>query len=545
MLGWARRAGLAWRQALNVLLAGVLLSTGATWALDRSEDAARRRSLELDSLRLANDLRAVVPAHTALLSALRSLYRVSQPLTRAQFHDFVIGGKLLDQHPGAQAYEFARRVPAADLATYERSVQARTAAEDPTYPVFDVHPASTSDDHWVVEYLEPVVKNEAAFGLDLGAEPSRRQAVEAACREDRPAATPPIRLVQEHGTSRGLVVLSPVYDVDTEPATPAERLTRCVGLMIVVYRVDDIMATLRRQNVHIGFELADLGVAAGPSPRHNPDAAQLLFDTDTERQSTGAVHRAIIEFHGRYWEIAVNESSTPIVGVAASTIGLVGVAFSVLVAALVLQLATFRRRALTRGRLVAAGDRDRRSLERDLHDGAQARLLNVSLLLAEARQLPLDPVTDERLSNASAELTRSLQELRDVAHGLHPAVLTNHGLAVALEGVAAQAPLPVEIDLSLPGRLPPPIEAAAYYVVCEVVANSVKHATAERIRVSIRQERKRLVIEVRDDGIGGARLKAGSGLRGLADRVEALDGRFRVRSPQGRGTWIQASIPFE
>lgn len=544
MFGWIRRTGLAWRQALYVLLAGVMLSTGATWALDNSEDAARRRSLELDSLRLANDLRAVVPAHTALLSALRSLYRVNEPLTRAQFHNFVIGGKLLDQHPGAQAYEFARRVPAADLATYESSVQA-TVAQHPAYPLFDVHPASTSEDLWVVEYLEPIVRNEAAFGLDLGAEPSRRQAVEAACMDDRPAATPPIRLVQEHGNSRGLVVLSPVYDVDTAPATPAERWAQCVGLMIVVYRVDDIMATLRRQNVHIGFELTDLGVATGPPPSHSPDSAQLLFDTDVENKSSGAVHRAVIEFHGRYWEIAVNESATPIVGVAARTIGLMGVAFSVLVSGLVLQLATFRRRALTRGRLVAAGDRDRRSLERDLHDGAQARLLNVSLLLAEARQRLPDSDTDELLSTASAELRHSLQELRDVAHGLHPAVLTNHGLAVAVEGVAAQALLPVELHLSLPNRLPTPIEAAAYYVVCEVVTNAVKHAMATRVRVSICEQRKRLSIDVHDDGVGGARVRSGSGLRGLADRVEALDGRFRLRSPHGRGTWIHASIPFE
>ena len=544
MFAWARRAGVAWRQSLSVLLAGMLLSAGATWALDRSEDAARRRSLELDSLRLANDLRAVVPAHTALLSALRSLYKVNQPLTRAQFHDFVIGGKLLDQHPGAQAYEFARRVSPADLGSYEQSVQAKVVTENPSYPPFDIHPPSTREDHWVVEYLEPVVHNEAAFGLDLGDDDSRRQAVEAACRGDRPAATTPIRLVQESGTSRGLVVLSPLYDVDTVPATPAERWTRCVGLMIVVYRVDDIMATLRRQNVHIGFELADLGIATAAAPSRDQNSV-LLFDTDTERQTSGAVHRVVLEFHGRQWELAVNESATPIVGVAARTIGLIGVAFSLVVAALVLQLATFRRRALTRGRVVAAGDRDRRSLERDLHDGAQQRLLGVSLTLAEARQRPQDPATNNLLSKASAELANSLQELRDLAHGLHPAVLTNHGLAVALEGVAAQAPLPVDLHLDLPQRLPAPIEAAAYYVVCEVVTNAVKHAMAKRIRVSVCQKRQRLAIDVQDDGIGGARRTTGSGLQGLADRVEALDGRFRVQSAKGKGTWIRAYLPFE
>src|SRR3712207_6209571 len=142
-----------------------------------------------------------------------------------------------------------------------------------------------------------------------------------------------------------------------------------------------------------------------------------------------------------------------------------------------------------------------------------------------------------------SELERSLQELREVAHGIHPAVLSDHGLAVALEAVVARSPVPVRLSMELDGRLPEPIEAAAYYLVCEALANTAKHAQASKVTVQISCHDGWLRIEVADDGRGGADMANGSGLRGLADRVAALDGRFAVTSAAGGGTVIRAEIP--
>jgi signal transduction histidine kinase len=526
-----------------------VLSAAATGLVGRATNDARQRSLALDTLRLSNDLRAFVPAHTALLSALRSLHALNRPLTRSQFYDFVVGGKLLDQHPGAQAFEFARRVLASDLPAYERSVRA-TMAETTDYPDFAVHPAGAGAESWVVEYLEPVAGNEAALGLDLAAEESRRQAIEKACMSNRTAATAPVRLVQENGTSLGLIVFSPVYDGShIEAVAPSDRPTLCSGLMIVVYRVDDIMTSLRAQNPDIDFEVYDRGQQVTDVKVPRSRSGELLFDTNDRREGAdeGDAHRRVqMEFHGRDWEIVVNRSATGFSALAPRVTAVAGISFSLLVSGLVLQLATFRRRALARGRVVAAGDRDRRSLERDLHDGAQQRLLSLSLLVADARsRVGQDSDAHALLTLAGDELARCLVELRELAHGLHPAVLSNHGLAIAIEGVAARSPVPVDLQLELDGRCPRPVEVAAYYVVCEAAANAAKHAEASRITIALRQRRRRLSIDIRDDGMGGAHLDQGSGLRGLKDRIEALDGRFRVNSVPGRGTWVRVTIPFE
>jgi signal transduction histidine kinase len=133
--------------------------------------------------------------------------------------------------------------------------------------------------------------------------------------------------------------------------------------------------------------------------------------------------------------------------------------------------------------------------------------------------------------------------LRDVARGIHPAVLSSHGLAVALESLAARAPLPVRLRMDVEGRLPERVEVAAYYVVSESLANVAKHAQAAAATVSLGRDDGRLVVEVVDDGVGGADTELGSGLRGLADRVEALGGRLRVWTPNGGGTRVQAEIP--
>jgi PAS domain S-box-containing protein len=198
----------------------------------------------------------------------------------------------------------------------------------------------------------------------------------------------------------------------------------------------------------------------------------------------------------------------------------------------------------SRARIVEAGDVERRRLERNLHDGAQQRLVSLSLALRLAQaQVAANPKEAERiLSAASNELGQALEELRELARGIHPAVLTDRGLGPALEALAARAPLRVDLALA-EERLPDQVEAAAYYVVSEALANVVKYAEASAVAVRVARDNGRAVVEVADDGVGGANPESGSGLRGLADRVEALDGLLEVESRPGGGTRIRAEIP--
>jgi signal transduction histidine kinase len=198
----------------------------------------------------------------------------------------------------------------------------------------------------------------------------------------------------------------------------------------------------------------------------------------------------------------------------------------------------------SRARILAATQDERRRLERNLHDGAQQRLVALSLELGilESRYGG-DPEARAQIAALRGELAGSLAELRELARGLHPAVLTDHGLEVALEGLVARASLPVALDLRLSDRLPAAHEVAAYYLVSESLTNVTKYAHASSVTVEVARTNGELVVEVVDDGCGGAREAGGSGLRGLADRVEALDGRLRVWSPEGGGTRVRAEIP--
>jgi len=200
----------------------------------------------------------------------------------------------------------------------------------------------------------------------------------------------------------------------------------------------------------------------------------------------------------------------------------------------------------SRSRIVAATDAARRRLERNLHDGAQQRLaaLSLSLRLAESR-LPDDAEKAmEILATARAELTQALEELRELARGLHPNVLTDRGLGPALEALVVRSPIPVAIDVPQE-RFPPAVEAAAYYVTAEALANVAKYADATfvEVRAVAHEDEDAVVVEVVDDGVGGADPSRGSGLEGLVDRVESLDGTFSVESPPGGGTRIRATIP--
>ena len=213
-------------------------------------------------------------------------------------------------------------------------------------------------------------------------------------------------------------------------------------------------------------------------------------------------------------------------------------------AALAAQLEEVRA---SRTRIVQAGLEERRKVERDLHDGAQQRLLALSLTIAMIRdQLAAAPGAGSCLTRladtARAEISAAIGELRELGRGIHPAVLANEGLAAAVETLAALAPVPVTTEIAL-ARYPPAVEATAYFVISEALANIARHARASQAEVTACSNGTLLVIAVRDDGIGGAPARGGTGLTGLADRVAALGGRLTITSPAGGGTIIRAYLP--
>jgi signal transduction histidine kinase len=195
--------------------------------------------------------------------------------------------------------------------------------------------------------------------------------------------------------------------------------------------------------------------------------------------------------------------------------------------------------------MVEADDAERRRLERNLHDGTQQRLVSISMALALAEsKLFADPAAARRvLEEAREGLGTALQELRELSQGIHPAVLTERGLRPALQELAYLSPMPVELAVPDGDRLPQPVEAAAYYLVAEALANVAKHASARSASVTVAQRNGTASVEVSDDGVGGAVPARGSGLRGLADRVEALGGTLMIESPPGLGTRLTAEIP--
>ena len=199
----------------------------------------------------------------------------------------------------------------------------------------------------------------------------------------------------------------------------------------------------------------------------------------------------------------------------------------------------------SRSRLVVAADDERRRIERDIHDGAQQRLVALALELRSAQRRlgdSADPELDHLLSTTADELQVAVEELRELARGIHPAVLTESGLAPALDSLASRLPLPVTVDADI-DRLPQDIEATAYFVVSEALQNVVKHSHATKAHVRASQNGRLLVIEVTDDGVGGAHTNGGSGLRGITDRVEAHGGRLRMESAPGSGTRVVGEIP--
>jgi signal transduction histidine kinase len=222
--------------------------------------------------------------------------------------------------------------------------------------------------------------------------------------------------------------------------------------------------------------------------------------------------------------------------------------FTELVATAIANAESQAQLTASRARIVAAADHARRRIERDLHDGAQQRLVTMALQL-QAAQAAVPPETPElaaKLNDLVVEATNALNELRELARGIHPALLAERGLPPALKALARRSPVPVELDVRADGRLPEPVEIAAYYLIAEALTNAAKHANATtvHVEVGIGEADDVLRVQVRDDGRGGARVSAGSGLVGLADRVEALGGRLRVHSASDAGTTVYAELPL-
>ena len=205
-------------------------------------------------------------------------------------------------------------------------------------------------------------------------------------------------------------------------------------------------------------------------------------------------------------------------------------------------------RLLQAERAWAAGDfraaaLARRRIERDLHDGAQQRLVSLALQL-RAAQAAMPPELGAQLDRAVAEATGALDELREIAHGIHPAILAERGLAPTLKTLTRRSPIPADLQVQVNERLPEPVEVSAYYVIAEALANAAKHARASTVSVHIEVVGDVLLLEVGDNGVGGADFTRGTGLAGLKDRVEALGGRTFLDSPPGAGTSLRVELPL-
>lgn len=208
-------------------------------------------------------------------------------------------------------------------------------------------------------------------------------------------------------------------------------------------------------------------------------------------------------------------------------------------------LARLEEVRMSRARIVEAADAARRRVERNLHDGAQQRLVSVSLAVGMVRSKLAsgDRDVDGWLTHASTEAAAAIQELRELARGLHPSILSEVGLVAAIESIADRSPVPVTVLATTTGALPAPVEVAAYYVVAESLTNVAKYSRASSVDVRIEHDGDRLRVEVADDGVGGAQVTPGSGLEGLADRLAALDGRLEIESTPGAGTRVRAELP--
>lgn len=374
------------------------------------------------------------------------------------------------------------------------------------------------------------------------------------------AAYQAAKLVSDVTRDRGLLTLEPPWDEVESWLLFGARVLIPIGIGAGVFRLRLAQGPAARLAVEVGTE-------RGPD-RIETALRQALADPtievwhwDAERREwtdeRGAAGPLPQEGDGRS-VLMLERHGTPVAAVAHDAVlledpGLLASVGAVLRLSLENDRLTAQvRRQLeevhaSRARLLAAADEERRRIERDLHDGTQHRLLGISMrmqdLRAHAQTAGAPDVLFDELEAVALELREAMREMRELARGIHPAVLTNEGLAPAVRTLARRCTVPVDLDVALNGRLPPAVETAAYYVVAEGLANVARHSLASRSEVRLMLGEGVLVIEVADDGVGGASPDAGSGLRGLSDRVAALDGAMTVTSPTSGGTCLRAEIP--
>jgi signal transduction histidine kinase len=383
----------------------------------------------------------------------------------------------------------------------------------------------------------------------------------AAVTAERRHASAAVRaLAEEQAALRRVATL-----VASEPAPSAvfEHVTREVGRVLgmpgasLLRYEDDEWATVvgawsesETPRLPVGSTVSLVGDSVLARVRKSGSVQQVDYE-----HASGPLAQALREFGyrsavaapvkvgGRLWGALVAAATRP--EPVPDEIGKRLCDFAELVAQALANADAFDKLAASRARVVEAGDVERRRLERNLHDGAQQRMVSLALRLRLVEAKLDDPAAARTLLAAARdELDVALDELRELARGIHPAMLTEHGLGAALEALVSRSAVPVQIDELPSERLPEAVEAAAYYVVAEAVTNVAKYADASSVTVSVRRANGHAVVAVSDDGVGGADPARGSGLRGLSDRLEALDGRLHVESPPERGTRIRAEIPL-
>ena len=380
------------------------------------------------------------------------------------------------------------------------------------------------------------------------------------------AATPPQRralapVLWTGGAAFVMFAIANGFDAAGAPQDSLERLSQALLVTVPFGFLAGLLRSRLAQAGAMSALVARLGQAPGPGALRNalaealgdPSLALAYWLPDSE-SFVDAGGRALtlpeggwteVELHGRRIAAIVHDptlADEPQLVRAAGAAAALALENQRLSAELRARIEELRA---SRARLVEAGDAERRRLERDLHDGAQSRLVSLAVKLRLAHMKAQgEPEVRTILDESSQELQASLEELRELARGIHPAVLTDRGLGPALETLASRAPVPVEIAGAPPGSLPPAAATAVYFVVSEALTNVAKYARAEHATVAVRRVGDRVMVEVSDDGVGGADVASGSGLRGLSDRVGALDGRLDLRSPPGAGTQLRAEIPI-
>jgi signal transduction histidine kinase len=288
-----------------------------------------------------------------------------------------------------------------------------------------------------------------------------------------------------------------------------------------------------------GGAIARVQEAAAPARVDSYEGLPGSFAQEVRERAIRTVVAAPIIVDGRLWGAFAAGSRTDLFGPEAEArLG----AFAELVAQAIANVDARIKLKESRARIVATADDARRRIERNLHDGAQQRLVTLALSLQLAAR-STDPATAAALRGCIEELNAALAELRELARGLHPAVLTERGLPAALQGLAARSPVPVSLDADLDGRLPAAHEAALYFVAAEALTNVAKYAEASAVELTLHGDDRWAEIAVADDGVGGACAEDGSGLRGLGDRVEALGGRLTLTSARRQGTTVRARVP--